>query len=215
MSENSESTQAEQEQRERQRSEDSPIPETTRRNAAKFLLGVSGTVAVGTYAVDYLYGMFSGGIPPQTGPIYVKGTQLLTEDGKPIKVDTLPKDGSKTLTAFPKDKNGEGALVEKDASTVLVRFPEDKYKPPTNVDGTVKGYVAYSKVCTHEGCFVSERDGQNLSCPCHGSVYDPLEGAKVVGGPAPRGLPQLPIGITKQGNLLMATGPFEGPIGPQ
>lgn len=50
---------------------------------------------------------------------------------------------------------------------------------------------------------------------CHGSLYDPTKGASVTGGPASRSLPQLPLGIAddEDGTLLLATGPFEGPIG--
>ncbi len=211
MSDNSE-TQPTEEQYERQPN-NSPIPETTRRNAAKFLLGLSGTVAIGTYAVDYIQGAFSGGEKPPSGDIYTQGTHLVDENGKKFTVDSLPQDGSKEATAFPEQKGG-GALVEKKAATLLIRFKESDYKAPTVKKDLVKGYSAYSKVCTHEGCLVSARQGKDFHCPCHQSTYDPRQGAKVVGGPAPRALPQLPIGITKSGNILMATGNFNGPIGP-
>ena len=39
------------------------------------------------------------------------------------------------------------------------------------------------------------------------------EGARVVFGPATRPLPQLPIGVDSQG-FLIATGPFQEPVGP-
>ena len=196
-----------------QHSNRSELPVTTRRNVAKYLLGISGTVALGTYAIEYLAGVYSGGSSAGSGQPFVNGTLLVDQNGKKFTVDSLSPDGSDEATAFP-EKKGGGALVEKNAATILVRFKESEYKPPTNVSGTVKGYVAYSKVCTHEGCLISERQGQNFLCPCHSSVYDPLEGAKVVGGPAPRPVPQLPLGIAKSGNLLLATGPFDGPIGP-
>ncbi len=57
------------------------------------------------------------------------------------------------------------------------------------------GVVAYSAVCTHQQCWVTDwlKSTQVLQCPCHQSRYDPRHGAKVVGGPAPRPLPALPL----------------------
>ena len=40
-----------------------------------------------------------------------------------------------------------------------------------------------------------------------------LHGAPPVFGPAPRPLPQLPLGTDDDGNLI-ATGDFSGPVGP-
>jgi len=55
-------------------------------------------------------------------------------------------------------------------------------------------FVAYSAVCTHQGCTVAYKNGQ-LACPCHGSVFDPANGAAVVAGPAPRPLPEIPVEV--------------------
>jgi cytochrome b6-f complex iron-sulfur subunit len=55
-------------------------------------------------------------------------------------------------------------------------------------------FVAYSAVCTHQRCKVAYQGGQ-LACPCHGSVFDPANGAEVVAGPAPRPLPEIPVKV--------------------
>jgi cytochrome b6-f complex iron-sulfur subunit len=55
-------------------------------------------------------------------------------------------------------------------------------------------FVAYSAICTHQGCTVAYKDG-NLACPCHGSVFDPANGAAVVAGPASRPLPEIPVKV--------------------
>jgi cytochrome b6-f complex iron-sulfur subunit len=55
-------------------------------------------------------------------------------------------------------------------------------------------FVAYSAVCTHQGCTVAYKNGQ-LACPCHGSVFDPADGAAVVAGPAPKPLPEIPVKV--------------------
>ena len=55
-------------------------------------------------------------------------------------------------------------------------------------------FVAYSAICTHQRCEVAYRNGQ-LACPCHGSVFDPTNGAEVVNGPAQRPLPEIPVEV--------------------
>ena len=52
---------------------------------------------------------------------------------------------------------------------------------------------------------------QVLQCPCHQSQYDPRHGAKVVGGPAPRPLPALPLKLSN--GVLNVAGPFTARIG--
>jgi nitrite reductase/ring-hydroxylating ferredoxin subunit len=62
-------------------------------------------------------------------------------------------------------------------------------------------FAAYSAVCTHAGCTVGyDAARAQLVCPCHGSVYDPVHGAQVVAGPAPRPLTVLPVRVDAQGN---------------
>ncbi len=52
------------------------------------------------------------------------------------------------------------------------------------------GLFAISLVCTHLGCTVVV-SGSEISCPCHGSVFD-REG-RVVKGPADKPLARLPV----------------------
>jgi rieske iron-sulfur protein len=76
----------------------------------------------------------------------------------------------------------------------------------------VNGVVAYTAICTHTGCDVSEwvADAQLLHCPCHGSRFDPKRGGTVVEGEAPRALPALPLRL-ERGRLLVA-GPFSARV---
>src|SRR5918912_520167 len=61
-------------------------------------------------------------------------------------------------------------------------------------------FVAYSAVCTHAGCIVAYDSARaELVCPCHGPVYDPRRGARVVAGPAPRPLSAVPVQVDAQG----------------
>ncbi len=63
-------------------------------------------------------------------------------------------------------------------------------------------FVAYSAVCTHAGCTVAYKNAQ-LACPCHGSIFDPANGAEVVSGPAQTPLPEIPIRV-QDGQILRA-----------
>lgn len=75
------------------------------------------------------------------------------------------------------------------------------------------GIVAYSAVCTHTGCPVSEWNptSTRLVCPCHGSEFEVTQRGRVVEGPAPRRLAALPLQIEEE--ELVVAGPFRGRVG--
>ena len=80
---------------------------------------------------------------------------------------------------------------------VSAKTPDGK---PAIVAQPAKGQVvAFSAICTHQGCTVAPGD-KILQCPCHGSQYDPATG-KVVRGPAPRALS--PIQVRVQGDEVV------------
>jgi len=57
--------------------------------------------------------------------------------------------------------------------------------------GTVK---AFSAICTHQGCTVSEVSGGTINCPCHGSRFRIADGSGA-GGPAPAPLPSVAVTV--------------------
>lgn len=60
-------------------------------------------------------------------------------------------------------------------------------------------YLAFSKICTHEGCTVAYNHSEGeLPCPCHGSVFS-TSGA-VLEGPASANLKQ--YSVSKSGDVL-------------
>ena len=74
--------------------------------------------------------------------------------------------------------NAENGLPE-----VLVRLPNRRF-------------VAYSAVCSHQGCTVAYRpQNRKLVCPCHGGVYDPARGGAVISGPPPLPLAKIKIEV--------------------
>ena len=77
----------------------------------------------------------------------------------------------------------------------------------------VGGVLAFSGLCTHTACAVSEWNSEtrHLLCPCHGSEFDPLQHGRRITGPAPRSLPALPLALA--GEKLVIAGPFTSKVG--
>jgi Rieske Fe-S protein len=48
-------------------------------------------------------------------------------------------------------------------------------------------FKAFSSVCTHQGCTVTDVKGGTINCACHGSKFKVADGSPA-GGPAPRAL---------------------------
>jgi Rieske Fe-S protein len=95
---------------------------------------------------------------------------------------------------------------------LLLRLDPDRLAPETR-DRAAEGVVAYTAICTHTGCEVTEWlvDEQLLQCVCHASKFDPTDGARVVEGPAPRTLPALPLAL--EGGRLVVARPFTSRVG--
>jgi len=78
-------------------------------------------------------------------------------------------------------------------------FPEQKLWLFRRADG----FHAISSVCTHLGCIAQREDDGQFTCPCHGSEFD--ADGNVKGGPAPRGLIWLELGLSPEGQLMADT----------
>ncbi len=87
---------------------------------------------------------------------------------------------------------------------ILLRLDEAALTTATRTRAA-DGVLAYTAICTHEGCDVDGwiPDRLALTCPCHESEFDPKDAARVVSGPAPRVLPALPLKIV-DGTLVVA-----------
>jgi cytochrome b6-f complex iron-sulfur subunit len=107
--------------------------------------------------------------------------------------------GETTAAEAPEETQaggGSGAAIAAESDVApgsAVEF-EDGGDPAVLVRLDEGDFVAYSAVCTHQGCTVAYRNGE-LSCPCHGSVFDPANGAEVLGGPAESPLAEIPVEV--------------------
>ena len=179
--------------------------ELRRRDFGKFLATVGGLTAIASLSAP-LASTTQVFERSYEGPIYSDGVHLVDGNGERVTEGTLAEGDH--MTVFPEPRPG----IE-DAPTLLVRFPEADYTGSVDMGFVVSGYAAFSKICTHAGCLVAEREGDEIVCPCHFGKFDMTDGAAVTGGPPGRPLPQLPITLTSAGELI-ATGDFEGPVGP-
>ncbi len=138
-----------------------------------------------------------------------RGSRVVKANNQPVKVADL--NVGSVVTVFP-----EGHPGSADSQTVLIRVDPSRFTPvPGREDWSPAGNVAYSKVCTHAGCPVGlyEQQTGRLFCPCHQSVFDAMDGAKPLSGPATRPLPQLALEVDPEG-FLRARHDFTEPVGP-
>ena len=133
--------------------------------------------------------------------------------GQVVKADDLPLGGPQ-VQAYPIDpKSGVVRNGSRLNLIVLIRLDPSSMSEETRARAA-EGVVAYSAVCTHQGCPVNmwTNEQNALVCSCHASVYDPRVDAQVLSGPAPRALPGLGLRL-EDGVPVVAAG-FSGHVGP-
>lgn len=82
----------------------------------------------------------------------------------------------------PVDQVAVGSGVVYDGPKVVVTQP---------TQGDVRAFTA---VCPHQGCLVSEVTNNEILCPCHGSLFSAEDGA-VLTGPATSGLAPVDVSV--------------------
>jgi len=115
---------------------------------------------------------------------------------------------AKPLQAFPLEPtSGEVRNGTRLNKVILVRIAPADLTDETRPYAAA-GVLAYSAVCTHQGCEVSEwvAKDKTLMCYCHFSKFSPGRAGEVVAGPAPRTLPLLPL--KEEDGVLVVAGPF-------
>src|SRR5690606_39393880 len=127
--------------------------------------------------------------PPASSPASAEGPGA----GDPTAPAAVAE-GAAQLLAFPFDlaagRMRDGTRLNQ---LVVVRIDPTTATAET-LERAADGIVAYSGVCTHTGCDVTDwrAEQRRFKCPCHESEFDPADAARVVGGPAPAPLAALP-----------------------
>jgi arsenite oxidase small subunit len=178
--------------------EEASRPEKARRNFLKRALGVAAVLVI-------------AGIAAVTKSLWTPGSSSggsATASFPEVKVGTLSglSVNSPVIFNYPLDNE----------PNILVKLGQ-KAAGGIGPDGDI---VAFSIVCQHLGCVVgyqapgtSPRCNSSFSSPgpvgyccCHASVYDLLNGAKVIGGPSPRPQPQVKLQLDSSTGDIYAVG---------
>lgn len=186
----------------------------SRRQLLKYTCSCVGAAAL--VSLSGLDALAAGGAMPrkkQTG-LPQEGDVLVYADdkrkGELVKVEDLTIDGPPVLV-FPKDPTKGEVRNDENSKIFLFRTSPDKISPELR-DNAVEGVIAYSALCTHLGCVLTNWDSEQkrFVCPCHEANFDALTG-KVVSGPGPRSLPVLPIKL--EDSKFVVTDDFSGWVG--
>lgn len=84
--------------------------------------------------------------------------------------------------------------------TIVTDADENVFVVTQPAEGEFK---AFSGICTHQKCPVTEVAGDEIVCNCHGSRYAVADGS-VVDGPAPAPLPE--VTATVEGDQVVVSG---------
>jgi Rieske Fe-S protein len=147
--------------------------------------------------------------PPRKGDFLVSAGRARR---KPLTASDV-RLGARPIVAHAMDpKTGVVRSASRLNQVLLLRLDPQTLSRDTKARA-IDGIVAYSAICTHTGCDVSEwlTDKRVLLCPCHFSTFDPADSARVAEGVAPRPLPALPLAVDR-GRLRIA-GPFTADVG--
>jgi Rieske Fe-S protein len=148
--------------------------------------------------------------PPTEGDLLV--VAYGARAGEVITPELL-EPGKKQELAFPQDPaTGVVRNGTRLNQLIVTRVPVESLSEQTR-QRAAAGVVAYSGVCSHTGCDVTDWNAEfaRFQCPCHESQFDPSDAARVVGGPAPWPLAALPLKLVD--GVVTVARAFEGRVG--
>ena len=166
-----------------------------RRDVIKGACTLAGAAAVMTVGTSLPVFADAQKDAPQVGDVFVyvdgpkKGSVAMVDD---VVLDAAP------LTVMAKDPNG--AVRDGDNFTVLLyKIAKDKV-PADMLADTIDGLAAWSAICTHQGCTMTDIHQKSIAvnafgfiCPCHDAIFDPTQEGKNTGGATSATLAYFPI----------------------
>lgn len=176
----------------------------SRRNALKLTTGVVLGLATGISPI--LCAEESG---EQASPAVGDFLADAYAEGAPVALCLNDiKVGEKPIIAYPFNPKTGVLKDESRLNKVLLLRVDSQQINSEFVKNSADGVLAYSGVCTHKGCDITTYDAANdeIVCFCHFSKFQPTSGGEVLGGPASRNLPILPIKLDNE--TLVVAGTF-------
>jgi Rieske Fe-S protein len=131
-------------------------------------------IAGGAATTAVLTGCVVQQAPPQTA-----GQPSTSKQPAPVSQGTTGAAPGPAALAKVADIPAGGGVILKEQSVVLTK----------DANGKV---CAFSAICTHQGCVVTEVGDGTINCPCHGSKFDASTGERVA-GPAKSPLPAVAV----------------------
>jgi Rieske Fe-S protein len=180
-----------------------------RRDVLKTGCTLAGATALG--AVGGSLNAFAAGgrgTQPQPPGAPERHDELVYADGPKKGQDVMVADivaDAPPVTAQAKDP-ASGKIRDSEKAMVLLYRTSAPDKIAVDIRGdTFEGILAYSALCTHQGCQLTDWDaaGKQFSCPCHKGTFDPLQGGTNTGGQKTRDLPQIPV-KGEEGKLIVS-----------
>jgi Rieske Fe-S protein len=131
--------------------------------------------------------------------------------GQVVRAEDLALGGPQ-VQAYPIAPDGTVRSDNRLNLVILTRFDPAALADETRARAA-NGVVAYSAICTHQGCPVNmwSKERNAMVCSCHGSIFDPRNAAEVIDGPAPR--PLAALGLKLKDGIVTAASSFSGRVG--
>lgn len=204
-------------------------------------LRLVAVAAVGVTAVGLLKGGISDLIAPTLGLTSFPTLTIYDTTGKPLLYENLPVNSAEVYEFFYPLSNEPSFLLKlgdktgKPLNITTGPTPKSRatgvtYTYPAGVGPSGEQCVfAFSGICQHAGCippsikyyppgftipgYSSSYVGQSglIHCSCHGSTYDPAEGATIVTGPTQNPLPGIYLEYNATTHQITAMKQMYGP----